>query len=58
MFAARPTFKRAAVLARGAMEAVAWMAKTRPYDPTAADFAEDDARAAAIRIFVRAFNYQ
>jgi len=49
---------RAAVLARGAMEAIAWMAKSRPYDPSAADFAEEDARAAAIRIFVGAFDYR
>jgi AcrR family transcriptional regulator len=48
---------RAAVLARGAMEAIAWLAKTRPYDPTAADFAEDDARTVAIRIFAGAFDY-
>lgn len=44
----------AAVLARGAMEAVAWLAKNRPGDPTAAWMDEDDARAAAVRIFVNA----
>jgi len=48
---------RAAALARGAMEAIAWLAKSRPGDPTAADMAEHDARAAAIRIFVGAFEY-
>jgi AcrR family transcriptional regulator len=48
---------RAAVLARGAMEAIAWMAKSRRGDPTAGDMAEADARAAAIRIFVGAFDY-
>lgn len=44
----------AAVLARGAMEAIAWLAKTRRGDPTAAWMAEADARAAAVRIFVNA----
>lgn len=44
----------AGALARGAMEAVAWLAKTRPGDPTAAGMAEDDARAAAVTIFVNA----
>ncbi len=45
----------AAVLARGAMEAVAWLAKTRRGDPTAAWMTDDQARAAAVRIFVNAF---
>ena len=44
----------AAVLTRGAMEAVAWLAKTRRGDPTAAGIGEDDAREAAVRIFVNA----
>jgi AcrR family transcriptional regulator len=44
----------AAVLARGAMEAVAWLAKSRRGDPTAAWMDEDQARAAAVRIFVNA----
>jgi AcrR family transcriptional regulator len=48
---------RAAALARGAMEAIAWMAKNRRGDPSAADMEEADARAAAIRIFVGAFDY-
>jgi len=45
------------VLARGAMEAIAWLAKSRRGDPTASGMAEADARAAAIRIFVGAFDY-
>lgn len=44
----------AAVLARGAMEAIAWLAKSRRGDPTAAWMPEDDARAAAVQIFVNA----
>jgi AcrR family transcriptional regulator len=44
----------AAVLARGAMEAIAWLAKTRRGDPTAAWMTGDQARAAAVRIFVNA----
>jgi len=48
---------RAAALARGAMEAVAWMAKSRRGDPSAEDMDEADARAAAIRIFTGAFEY-
>lgn len=47
----------AAALARGAMEAVAWLAKSRRGDPTAASMDEDSARAAAVRIFVNAFDY-
>jgi len=47
----------AEVLARGAMEAIAWLAKTRRCDPTAAGMQEADARAAAVRIFVGAFEY-
>jgi AcrR family transcriptional regulator len=46
----------AAVLARGAMEAIAWLAKTRRGDPTAVWMTDDQARAAAVRIFVGAFN--
>jgi len=48
------TTPSAAVLARGALEAVAWLAKTRRGDPTAAWMTEEDARAAAVRIFVNA----
>ena len=48
------TTPSAAVLSRGALEAVAWLAKTRRGDPTAAWFTEEDARAAAVRIFVNA----
>ena len=44
-------------LARGAMEAVAWLAKNRPGDPTATHITDEAARAAAIRIFVSAFDY-
>jgi len=44
----------AGALARGAMEAIAWLAKTRRADPTAAAMAEADARAAAVTIFVNA----
>jgi AcrR family transcriptional regulator len=40
-----------AALARGGVEAVAWLAKTRLGDPTAAHIAEPLARAAAVRIF-------
>jgi AcrR family transcriptional regulator len=47
----------AAALARGAMEAIAWLAKTRRGDPTAAGMPEEAARAAAVRIFVNAFDY-
>ena len=36
---------------------IAWLAKSRRGDPTAADMTEEDARAAAIRIFVGAFEY-
>lgn len=45
----------AQALTRGAMEAIAWLAKNRPHDPTAATIADTDARAAAVRIFARAF---
>jgi AcrR family transcriptional regulator len=44
----------AAALARGALEAIAWLAKTRHGDPTATWMTEDQARAAAVRIFVNA----
>jgi AcrR family transcriptional regulator len=44
----------AEALARGAMEAVAWLAKNRPYDPTATEISDDQARAAAMRIFANA----
>lgn len=45
-----------AARARGAMEAIAWLAKTRRRDPTATAIAEDDARAAAVLIFANAFD--
>jgi AcrR family transcriptional regulator len=41
----------AEALARGAMEAVAWLAKNRPSDPTAAAITDEQARRAAVRIF-------
>lgn len=44
----------AAALTRGAMEAIAWLAKSRRGDPTAAWMSESDARAAAVTIFVNA----
>jgi len=44
-------------LARGAMEAIAWLAKTRLQDRTAAAIAEDQARDAAVQIFANAFDY-
>ena len=44
----------AGALARGAMEAIAWLAKSRPGDPTAAWMSDEQARAAAITIFVNA----
>jgi AcrR family transcriptional regulator len=44
----------AEALARGAMEAVAWLAKNRPADPTAAHIDDAEARAAAVRIFANA----
>ncbi|HUZ11620.1 MAG TPA: TetR/AcrR family transcriptional regulator [Caulobacteraceae bacterium] len=47
----------AEALARGAMEAIAWLAKTRLGDPTALSIGEDSARAAAVRIFEGAFTY-
>ena len=53
-FAAATDTPSAAVLARGAMEAIAWLAKTRRGDPTAAWMPEDQARAAATHIFVSA----
>jgi AcrR family transcriptional regulator len=46
----------AEALARGAMEAVAWLAKNRPGDRTAAAITDAQARAAAIRIFANAFD--
>lgn len=45
----------AEALARGAMEAVAWLAKNRPRDRTGAAISEDQARDAAVRIFANAF---
>jgi AcrR family transcriptional regulator len=42
-------------VARGALEAVAWLAKNRPDDPTAASIDDAHARAAAVRIFANAF---
>jgi AcrR family transcriptional regulator len=43
-------------LARGAMEAVVWLAKSRRRDPTARTISEVDARDAAMRIFANAFD--
>ena len=43
-------------LTRGAMEAIAWLAKTRLNDRTASAITEDQAREAAIRIFANAFD--
>ena len=43
-------------LTRGAMEAIAWLAKTRLHDRTASAITEDQARLAAIRIFANAFD--
>ncbi len=45
-----------AALARGAMEAIAWLAKSRRRDPTATKITEHHARAAAVRIFANAFD--
>lgn len=42
-------------VARGALEAVAWLAKNRPGDPTAGSIDDAHARAAAVRIFSNAF---
>jgi AcrR family transcriptional regulator len=44
-------------VARGAMEAVAWLARNRRGDRTAATITEDEARDAALRIFANAFDY-
>jgi AcrR family transcriptional regulator len=52
--AAEAATPSAAALARGAMEAIAWLAKTRRGDPTAAWMPDDQARATAVRIFVSA----
>ncbi len=49
--------ERTEAVARGAMEAIAWLAKNRPGDPTASHIGEADARAAAIRIFMGAFDF-
>jgi AcrR family transcriptional regulator len=46
----------AEALARGAMEAVAWLAKNRPGDRTAGAISDAQARAAAVRIFANAFD--
>jgi AcrR family transcriptional regulator len=46
----------AEALARGAMEAVSWLAKNRPHDRTAAAIGNAQARAAAVRIFANAFD--
>lgn len=43
-------------LTRGAMEAIAWLAKTRLNDRTASAITEDQAREAAVRIFANAFD--
>lgn len=43
-------------LTRGAMEAIAWLAKTRLRDRTASAITEDQARQAAVRIFANAFD--
>jgi hypothetical protein len=52
MWTASPGSQRAdcAALARGAMEAIAWLAKTRLCDRTADAITEDQAREAAVRI--------
>ena len=42
-------------VSRGALEAIAWLAKNRPADPTAASIDDAHARAAAVRIFANAF---
>jgi hypothetical protein len=49
------TVATAEALTRGAMEAVAWLAKTRRGDTTADGITEAQAREAAIRIFANAF---
>jgi AcrR family transcriptional regulator len=46
----------AEALARGAMEAIAWLAKNRPHDRTAGQISDAQARAAAVRIFAGAFD--
>jgi len=46
----------AEALARGAMEAIAWLAKNRPFDRTAGQISDAQARAAAVRIFAGAFD--
>jgi AcrR family transcriptional regulator len=46
----------AEALARGAMEAIAWLAKSRLRDPTATAITDAQARAAAVRIFANAFD--
>ncbi|HEX3918670.1 MAG TPA: helix-turn-helix domain-containing protein [Caulobacteraceae bacterium] len=46
----------AEALARGAMEAVSWLAKNRPGDRTAGAISDAQARAAAVRIFANAFD--
>ena len=45
-----------AALARGALETIAWLAKSRRRDPTASTIPEADARDAAVRIFANAFD--
>lgn len=54
----RPGAKQAdfEALTRGAMEAIAWLAKTRLHDRTASAITEDQAREAAVRIFANAFD--
>lgn len=47
----------AAAVARGVMEAVTWLARNRRRDRTAATISDDDARAAAVRIFANAFDH-
>ena len=47
--------KTTEAVSRGALEAIAWLAKNRPDDPTAASIDDAHARAAAVRIFANAF---
>jgi AcrR family transcriptional regulator len=48
----------AAAVARGVMEAVTWLARNRPRDRTATMISDSRARAAAVRIFANAFDYE
>lgn len=51
----RPGLARADTLARGAMEAVSWLALRRPRDQTGRAIADDEARAAGVELFTSAF---